>query len=172
MAPLPPMPWPGDAICMPSGAPNWWPWQAAPSLSLSYRSTYGSWGCRPRPRPESGPGLSLPLFVQTIAPASVRVASITGLIIGVGAAAGAVGAVVLGRLGDRVGHRTILVVCAITSAVCYVCQSLARDPRWLLPFAAGAGKIILSPSKDGFCGPGTRKTRSKSPFDKLRVISR
>jgi len=103
---------------------------------------YGSWGCRPRQRPESGPGLSLPLFVQTIAPASVRVASVTGLIIGVGVAAGAVGAVVLGRLGDRAGHRTILVVCAITSAVCYACQSLVRDPRWLLPFAVGTGMAM------------------------------
>jgi hypothetical protein len=32
-------------------------------------------------------------------------------------------------------------------------------------------KFILSLSKDEFCGPMT-ETRSKSPFDRLRVISR
>ena len=38
------------------------------------------------------------------------------------------------------------------------------------PFSELA-KVILSLSKDDFCGSGGSKTRSKSPFDKLRMIS-
>jgi len=81
----------------------------------------------------------LPLFVQEIAPAGDRVASITGLISGVSAGAGALGALWLGRLGDRVGYRRILMICALVSAVCYVPQGFVSDPMWLLPLQAGTG---------------------------------
>ena len=84
-------------------------------------------------------GPVLPLFVESIAPAGTRVASLTGLISGVNAAAGAVGALWLGRLGDRVGYRGILVTCTLVSAVCYVPQAFVDVPGWLLPLQAGAG---------------------------------
>jgi len=84
-------------------------------------------------------GPVLPLFIQDIAPAGARVASITGLISGVSAAAGAVGALGLGRLGDRVGYRVILVACAMASAVCYVPQFFVSDSTALLFLQAGAG---------------------------------
>jgi len=84
-------------------------------------------------------GPVLPLFIQDIAPAGARVASITGLVSGVGAAAGAVGALWLGRLGDRVGYRAILVACAFVSAVCYVPQSFASTPTVLLFLQVGIG---------------------------------
>lgn len=84
-------------------------------------------------------GPVLPLFIQDIALAGARVASITGLVSGVSAAAGAVGALWLGRLGDRIGYRGILMACAIASAVCYVPQSLVDAPGWLLLLQAGTG---------------------------------
>ena len=84
-------------------------------------------------------GPVLPLFIQDIAPAGARVASITGLVSGVGAAAGAVGALWLGRLGDRVGYRAILVACALVAAACYVPQYFARDPAVLLFLQVGIG---------------------------------
>jgi DHA1 family multidrug resistance protein-like MFS transporter len=84
-------------------------------------------------------GPVLPLFIQEIAPAGARVASISGLVSGVGAAAGAFGALGLGRLGDRRGYRGILVACAMGSAVCYVPQFFVGDPGWLLFLQAGAG---------------------------------
>ena len=46
---------------------------------------------------------TLPLFVEMIVPSSARVATITGLVSGINAVAGAVGGRELGRLGDRVG---------------------------------------------------------------------
>lgn len=84
-------------------------------------------------------GPVLPLFIQAIAPTATRVASITGLISGVRAAAGAVGALGLGRIGDRVGYRGILVACALVSAVCYVPQFFVSDPLILLFLQAGTG---------------------------------
>ncbi len=84
-------------------------------------------------------GPVLPLLIQDIAPAGARVASITGLISGVSAAAGAVGALGLGRLGNRVGYRGILVICAIASAACYVPQCFVSDPAALLFLQAGTG---------------------------------
>jgi len=84
-------------------------------------------------------GPVLPLFIQDIAPVGARVASITGVISGVSAAAGAVGALGLGRLGDRVGYRGILVVCALVSAACYVPQYCVGDPIALLFLQAGTG---------------------------------
>ena len=84
-------------------------------------------------------GPVLPLFVEAIAPARARVASLTGFVSGVSAAAGAVGALWLGRIGDRVGYRAILVACALGSVVCYVPQFFVNDPTSLLLWQAGTG---------------------------------
>ena len=84
-------------------------------------------------------GPVLPLLIQEIAPAGARIASITGIISGVSAAAGAVGALSLGRLGDRVGYRKVLMACAVGAAVCYVPQFFIGDPGWLVPLQAGTG---------------------------------
>jgi len=65
---------------------------------------------------------TLPLFILAIAPAGARVASIAGLINGISAATGAVGAWGLGRLGDRVGYGRVLLGRAILSAICYGAQ--------------------------------------------------
>jgi len=84
-------------------------------------------------------GPVLPLFIEAITPADARVASITGLISGVSAAAGAVGALGLGRLGDRVGYRSILVACALVSVVCYVPQFFVTSHVPLLFLQVGTG---------------------------------
>jgi len=82
---------------------------------------------------------TLPLFVEMIVPSSARVATITGLVSGINAVAGAVGGRELGRLGDRVGYRPILAGCALASILCYVPQSFVKQYGWLLPLQAGAG---------------------------------
>jgi len=84
-------------------------------------------------------GPVLPLFVEAIAPPNARVASITGVVSGVSAAAGAVGALGLGRLGDRLGYRTTLVICAIISAACYLPQYFVGDTATLLLLQGGTG---------------------------------
>jgi len=67
----------------------------------------------------------LALFVESLAPSSTRVASLSGLVSGVGAAAGAVGGWLLGRLCDRVGPQRVLMGCITTLIVAYVLQSMA-----------------------------------------------
>jgi len=84
-------------------------------------------------------GPVLPLFVQDIAPAGARVASITGLISGVSAAAGALGALGLGWVGDRWGYRGVLMACAFASTLCYVPQAFVNANVALLFLQAGTG---------------------------------
>jgi DHA1 family multidrug resistance protein-like MFS transporter len=81
----------------------------------------------------------LPLFVQSLMPGQERVASVTGLITGARAATGALGAIVMGRIGDRIGHRRVLVACALGAAALYVPQFLVVTPTQLLVLQAAAG---------------------------------
>ncbi len=84
-------------------------------------------------------GPMLPLFVQSLMATGERVASVTGLITGARAATGALGAIVLGRIGDRIGHRQVLVACALGAAVLYAPQFLVVTPTQLLILQAMAG---------------------------------
>jgi DHA1 family multidrug resistance protein-like MFS transporter len=85
------------------------------------------------------PTPTLPLFVETIAPPNTQVATMTGLISGANALGAAIGGHKLGQLGDRVGYRSILVICALGSALCYAPQSMVGGSTWLIPLQAGAG---------------------------------
>jgi MFS family permease len=45
----------------------------------------------------------------------------------------------MGRIGDRVGYRGILIACALASVVCYVPQFFVVRPAALLFWQAGTG---------------------------------
>ncbi len=87
-------------------------------------------------------GPILPLFIQSLVPASTRVASLTGLVTGAGAAASAVGAVTLGRASDRIGYRRVLLVCAFLAGVFYVPQFFVTTPWQLLGLQALVGLVM------------------------------
>jgi DHA1 family multidrug resistance protein-like MFS transporter len=84
-------------------------------------------------------GPLLPLFVQTLVPGEARVASLVGLITGLGAATSAAGAVLLGRASDRFGYRTVLLTCVLGTAVMYIPQFFVTTPVQLLVLQAVAG---------------------------------
>ena len=84
-------------------------------------------------------GPLLPLFVQTLVPGEARIASLVGLITGLGAATSAAGAVLLGRAGDRFGYRTVLLACALGMAIVYMPQFFVTTPVQLLILQAAAG---------------------------------
>jgi DHA1 family multidrug resistance protein-like MFS transporter len=84
----------------------------------------------------------LPLFVQTLASSGTRIASLVGLIKGLGAATSAVGAILLGRASDRFGYRTVLLACALGMAVVYIPQSFVTTPVQLLILQAAAGAAM------------------------------
>jgi DHA1 family multidrug resistance protein-like MFS transporter len=79
----------------------------------------------------------VPLLIQDVAAAGVRVASASGLVSAVSMATGALGAVVLGRLGDRVGHRGIMAASAVVSAVFYLAHFSVDNLAMLLFLQAG-----------------------------------
>lgn len=81
----------------------------------------------------------LPLFVQSLLVSSSRVGTMTGLIVGVASATGTASAIYLGRLGDRIGHRRILIVSTIAAAVLYVPQIFATEAWQLLILQAVTG---------------------------------
>jgi DHA1 family multidrug resistance protein-like MFS transporter len=87
-------------------------------------------------------GPVLPLFVQTLVPGETRVASLVGLITGLGAATSAVGAVLLGQASDRFGYRTVLLTCALGMAVVYMPQFFVTTPVQLLILQAAAGAVM------------------------------
>ena len=85
-------------------------------------------------------GPVLPLFVATLLPTSERVATMAGIVSGASAAASSMGAVVLGRAGDRVGYRRVLLASATTTALFYALQSAVTNVTQLiiLQFCVGA----------------------------------
>jgi len=80
----------------------------------------------------------LPLFVEALAPAG-QVATLSGLVRGANAATGAIGALALGRASDRLGHRAVLVTCAVVASLFYAGQFFANDVLMLTIWQAGSG---------------------------------
>lgn len=71
------------------------------------------------------------LFVVQLHGSEQGAASITGLVIGGAAVTGALSAVWLGRLGDRVGHTRVMIGSAALAALCYLPQPFVTD-AWQL----------------------------------------
>ena len=88
-------------------------------------------------------GPVLPLFIQSLVPGATHIASLTGLISGVRAATGAIGAVTLGRASDRLGYRRVLLACAAGVAILYVPQFFVTNP-WQLLVLQGALGLVMS----------------------------
>lgn len=77
-------------------------------------------------------GPFLPLFIQKISAAAARVGFTTGLIIGAGALASALAAIIVGRFSYRLGYRRVLIVCMIGAAVFIIPQAFVHNPLQLL----------------------------------------
>jgi DHA1 family multidrug resistance protein-like MFS transporter len=84
-------------------------------------------------------GPVLPLFVQTLLPPGAPVASTSGLITGISSLTSAIAAVVLGRIGDRLGYQRVLLGCAIGATLFYAPQFFVTTPLQLLILQAGVG---------------------------------
>jgi len=95
-------------------------------------------------------GPVLPLFIQEISTPDVKIASLTGIITGFASATGAVAAIALGRVSDRVGPRRVLLICGAVACVLYSLQALVQTPLQLLVLrtlgGAAMGGIVASVS--------------------------
>jgi DHA1 family multidrug resistance protein-like MFS transporter len=80
-----------------------------------------------------------PLFVQMLLGDSAHVNTFTGLVVASAAATTTLSAVYLGRLGDRIGHRRILILTTLLAALLYLPQSLVTQGWQLLALQALVG---------------------------------
>ncbi|MBE9525305.1 MAG: MFS transporter [Chloroflexi bacterium] len=81
----------------------------------------------------------IPLFIRQMMPNTDRLNTFTGLVLGVASASMTLSAVILGRLGDRIGHRKVLIVCAASLACFYALQGQVTIGWQLLVLQALAG---------------------------------
>jgi MFS transporter, DHA1 family, multidrug resistance protein len=83
-----------------------------------------------------------PLFVASLIVADDKVNTMTGLMIGAHATTATLSAVYLGRLGDRIGHRRIVIVCMAVVGLLYLPQSLVTTGWQLIGLQALAGVAV------------------------------
>ncbi len=74
----------------------------------------------------------LPLYIQKISTAAAHVGTTTGVIIGLGAVASALAAIIVGRFSYRLGYRRVLIVCMTGAAVFIIPQAFVQTPVQLL----------------------------------------
>jgi MFS transporter, DHA1 family, multidrug resistance protein len=89
----------------------------------------------------------LALFIHELAN-GINAASTAGAIMAGTGVAGAISAVLIGRLGDRLGHRRVLIACLFGAAVICVPQALVRSPGELFAMRLALGLFLggLMPS--------------------------
>ena len=84
----------------------------------------------------------LPLLVAALMAGANTAGIVTGLAIGASSAAGTLTSVLLGRLGDRVGHRRVALVCAGLTTLAYVPLAFVASPAALVALYALTGATI------------------------------
>ncbi|MEF3275245.1 MAG: MFS transporter [Chloroflexus sp.] len=95
-----------------------------------------------------------PLFIASLLSAADPVSAYTGLIVGVSSAAGTATAIWLGKLGDRIGHRQVLIVSALLAGIAFASQSIVSNVWQLLALQALSGMAIggITPSLSALLG--------------------
>jgi DHA1 family multidrug resistance protein-like MFS transporter len=84
----------------------------------------------------------LPLFIQTILMDTTHLNTFTGLVTGISSATTTISAIYLGRLGDRIGHRRILILATFFAALIYLPQGMVTAGWQLLVLQALLGVAL------------------------------
>ena len=84
----------------------------------------------------------LPFFIQSLMNNPSRVNTFTGIVVGTNSVFITLSAIYLGRLGDRIGHRLILICCFIGGALAFLPQGFVVAPWQLLVLQALAGAAL------------------------------
>jgi DHA1 family multidrug resistance protein-like MFS transporter len=105
-----------------------------------------------------------PLFIQSLMTDTTTLNTTTGVVVGVSAATTTASAVYMGRLGDRIGHRSIIIFCSLAAGLFYVIQWGVTAPWQLLALQALVGVAVggIGPSISAllakYCYPGQEGT--------------
>jgi MFS transporter, DHA1 family, multidrug resistance protein len=81
-----------------------------------------------------------PLFVEKVA-ATTRAATVTGQLMGVGGLAAGIACIVIGRLGDRLGHRRVLIASSAGSALFSIPHAIVETVGQLFGLRIGWGLV-------------------------------
>jgi len=92
----------------------------------------------------------IPLIVAELMAGEEGIATITGVITALAAVAGTVAAIYLGRLGDRIGHKRVLIGSAAAAALFYLPQRMVGEV-W---------QLVALQALTGFCAGGLMPTLS------------
>jgi MFS transporter, DHA1 family, multidrug resistance protein len=84
----------------------------------------------------------LPLFILSISPHTIRVGSMTGLILGGSALAAALSSAGLGRVSYRIGYERVLAFCLSGAVLVFLPQAFVRNPIQLLVLRMLGGAMI------------------------------
>jgi DHA1 family multidrug resistance protein-like MFS transporter len=85
---------------------------------------------------------TLPLFVQSLLPLESRVATVAGLVTGANAVGAAIGSPIIGRWGDRVGHRRLLIASGLAAVLLQLPQAFVQNTEWLMVWQLLGGLAI------------------------------
>jgi MFS transporter, DHA1 family, multidrug resistance protein len=107
-----------------------------------------------------------PLFVASLLVGEDRVNTMTGLMIGAHATTATLSAVYLGRLGDRIGHRRIVIACMAAVGFLYLPQSFVTTSWQLIGLQALAGVAMggILPAVSALLTKFTREGREGAVF--------
>lgn len=83
-----------------------------------------------------------PLFVQTLLVDSSHLNTFSGMVVSAAALATTASAIFLGRLGDRVGFRRVILICTFLAGLFYLPQSLVTSGWQLLGLQALVGLAL------------------------------
>jgi DHA1 family multidrug resistance protein-like MFS transporter len=131
-----------------------------PSVGTTFTARFAAWLGRGALVP------ILPLFIPFLLIDDGNSGTFTGLVIGVAAATFTISAVALGDLGDRIGHRRVLIVSAAMAAACYAPMAFVQNGMQLLILNALAGFAFggVQPSLSAMLNVVTEKSDVGSAF--------